>query len=103
VDPSQSLLWSAADVKVVPFHSDTNPDCRDLFINQASTEGSGVPDPADLGYLAGYAAGALAPGIITDAEGETFEAGRLGEYTIGADGVVLLGDPGDGHQRWTES
>ncbi len=25
--------------------------------------------------------------------GETFEAGKLGEYTVGADGVVVLGDP----------
>jgi len=28
-----------ADVKVVTFDSDTEPDCRDLFVNQASAEG----------------------------------------------------------------
>jgi hypothetical protein len=26
-------------------------------------------------------------------EGDTFEAGRLGDYTVDADGSVLLGDP----------
>src|SRR5205085_1617460 len=29
----------SAGVKVVTFDSDTSPDCRDLFINQASAEG----------------------------------------------------------------
>ncbi len=50
-------------------------------------------NPEDLGYLAAYAAAALIQGDITGAEGDTFEAGDLGEYTVGADGVVLLGDP----------
>ncbi|GAA1955619.1 rhamnose ABC transporter substrate-binding protein [Agromyces allii] len=50
-------------------------------------------NPADLGYLTAYAAKALIEGDITGAEGDTFDAGKLGEYTVGADGVVLLGDP----------
>lgn len=50
-------------------------------------------NPEDLGYLAYYTAAALINGEITGAEGDTFEAGRLGSYTIGADGVVLLGPP----------
>lgn len=50
-------------------------------------------NPADLGYLAAYAAKALIAGEITGAEGDTFEAGKLGEYTVGADATVLLGDP----------
>ena len=49
--------------------------------------------PADLGYLAYYAAVALVNGEITGAEGDTFTAGRLGEYTVGANGEVLLGPP----------
>src|SRR6478735_8118779 len=28
----------SADVKVITFDADTNPDCRDLFINQATAE-----------------------------------------------------------------
>ena len=40
-----------------------------------------------------YARGALASGQITGEEGETFKAGDLGEYTIGKDGVIILGKP----------
>lgn len=50
-------------------------------------------NPADLGYLAAYAAKALIEGEITGAEGDEFDAGKLGTYTVGADGTVLLGDP----------
>ena len=50
-------------------------------------------NPIDLGYLAYYTAAALVNGEITGAEGDTFTAGRLGEYTVGANGEVLLGPP----------
>ncbi len=46
----------------------------------------------DLGYLTYYAAQALAQCEITGAAGETFEAGRLGDYTIEENGEVVLGD-----------
>jgi rhamnose transport system substrate-binding protein len=39
----------------------------------------------DLGYLTYHASYALATGAIEGVEGETFEAGRLGSYTIEAD------------------
>ena len=50
-------------------------------------------NPADLGYLAAYAAKALIEGTITGAEGDEFEAGKLGSYKVGKDATVLLGDP----------
>jgi rhamnose transport system substrate-binding protein len=50
-------------------------------------------NPEDLGYLAGYVAKAMVDGDIKGEEGDTFEAGKLGEFTVGADNVVLLGDP----------
>jgi rhamnose transport system substrate-binding protein len=54
-------------------------------------------NPQDLGYLAGYAASALANKQITGKVGETFTAGKLGKYTIikGSDGrpQVILGPP----------
>ena len=45
----------------------------------------------DLGYLTYFAAQAVAQCKITGKEGEKFTAGRLGEYTIGAAGEVVLG------------
>ncbi|MSS84391.1 rhamnose ABC transporter substrate-binding protein [Actinomycetaceae bacterium WB03_NA08] len=50
-------------------------------------------NPEELGYLAAFAADALMNGSITGAEGDTFSAGDLGDYEVGKDGVVLLGDP----------
>jgi rhamnose transport system substrate-binding protein len=50
-------------------------------------------NPADLGYLAAYVAHALVSKEITGKEGDKFKAGKLGEYTVGKDGTVLLGDP----------
>jgi rhamnose transport system substrate-binding protein len=45
----------------------------------------------DLGYLTYYAAQAIASCKISGKEGESFEAGRLGSYKVGAGGEVLLG------------
>jgi rhamnose transport system substrate-binding protein len=50
-------------------------------------------NPADLGYLAAYAAVNLASKKITNAAGQSFSAGKLGTFTVGADGTVLLGPP----------
>jgi rhamnose transport system substrate-binding protein len=49
--------------------------------------------PVDLGYLAVYATDALATGAITGEPGDTFTAGKLGEYTVADDKTVLLGPP----------
>jgi rhamnose transport system substrate-binding protein len=50
-------------------------------------------NPADLGYLAIYTLHAIVTGEIEGKPGDTFSAGKLGEYTIDEDGVVLLGLP----------
>ena len=50
-------------------------------------------NPTDLGTLAAYAAAARAKGEIEGKEGDKFTAGDLGEYTVGANGEVLLGEP----------
>ena len=63
------------------------------FVKDGTVTEFALWNPADIGYLAAYAGAALASGQITGAEGETFTAGKLGEYTIGADGEVVLGPP----------
>lgn len=63
------------------------------YITDGTVTSFALWNPTDLGYLASYAAKALIEGTITGAEGDTFEAGRLGSYTVAADGVVFLGDP----------
>ena len=50
-------------------------------------------NPEDLGFLAAYTAKALVDGDIKGEEGDKFTAGKLGDFTVGADNVVLLGDP----------
>ncbi len=50
-------------------------------------------NPGDLGTLAAFAAKALVDGDIKGDEGDTFTAGDLGEFTVDADGTVLLGEP----------
>ncbi len=63
------------------------------FVEDGTVTAFALWNPEELGYLAAYAGAALAAGQITGAEGETFEAGELGEYTVEEDGVVVLGEP----------
>ena len=63
------------------------------YVENGTVESFALWNPSDLGALATYAAAALANGDISGEEGESFEAGELGEFEVGADGVVLLGEP----------
>ena len=63
------------------------------YVEDGTVTAFALWNPADLGYLAAYAAKALIDGDITGAEGDKFDAGKLGEFTVGEDGTVLLGDP----------
>jgi len=67
------------------------PSQMSKFVKDGTVDEFQLWVPKDVGYLAGQAAAALASGRITGKEGEKFEAGRLGEYTIGAEGEVVLG------------
>ncbi|MFE7226198.1 rhamnose ABC transporter substrate-binding protein [Nocardioides sp. NPDC057577] len=63
------------------------------YIKDGTVKSFALWDPEQLGYLSAYAADALASGDIEGKEGDKFEAGDLGEYTVGADGVIVLGEP----------
>ncbi|MEV4414914.1 rhamnose ABC transporter substrate-binding protein [Catellatospora sp. NPDC049609] len=69
------------------------PNQMRAYVKDGTVKAFALWNPADLGYLAAYAGGALASGLITGKEGDKFTAGKLGEYTVGKDGTVLLGDP----------
>ncbi|MGN6502478.1 MAG: rhamnose ABC transporter substrate-binding protein [Pseudolysinimonas sp.] len=61
------------------------------YVNSGVIEQFGLWNPEDLGYLASYAAQALVDGTITGKEGDKFTAGKLGDYTVGANGEIVLG------------
>jgi rhamnose transport system substrate-binding protein len=63
------------------------------FVSDETVTAFALWNPGDLGYLAAYAGAALAGGVIEGEPGDTFEAGRLGEYEVEEDGVVVLGPP----------
>lgn len=63
------------------------------YVKDGTVTSFALWNPEDLGYLAAYAAKALVDGDITGKEGDSFKAGKLGDYKVGADATVLLGDP----------
>ena len=69
------------------------PDEMKKYVSDGTVKQFELWNPADLGFLAAYAAVELASGKITGAVGQSFSAGKLGSYTVGADNTVLLGPP----------
>ncbi len=69
------------------------PNQMRAYVKDGTVKEFALWNPEDLGYLAAYAADALVKGDITGKEGDKFKAGKLGEYTVGANGTVVLGDP----------
>ena len=69
------------------------PDSLKKYVADGTVTSFELWDPAKLGELAAYAAVALQSGQITGAPGQTFKAGTMGTFTIGAQSVVTLGPP----------
>lgn len=69
------------------------PNEMKKYVADGTVQEFALWNPADLGYLAAYAAVELASKAITNAPGQSFVAGKLGKFTVGADHTVLLGPP----------
>jgi rhamnose transport system substrate-binding protein len=69
------------------------PNQMRAFVKDGTVKQFALWNPADIGYLAAYAGVALSSGQITGAEGQKFKAGKLGDYTVGANGEIVLGPP----------
>ena len=72
------------------------PNQMRKYVEDGAVTAFALWNPADL---AAYAADALAKGDITGEAGDTFEAGKLGEFTVEDGATVLLGDPFVQHRR----
>jgi rhamnose transport system substrate-binding protein len=69
------------------------PNQMRKFVKDGTVEAFELWVPENVGYLAGYAAAALASGQISGQPGQTFKAGKLGTKKIAANGEVVLGPP----------
>jgi len=69
------------------------PNSMKKYVNDGTVKAFELWNPADLGYLAAYAAVELASGAITNAKGQSFTAGKLGKYAVGPGHSILLGPP----------
>jgi len=63
------------------------------YIEDGTIQSFELWNPANLGFMAMYAAVNLHSKKITNAAGQSFTAGKLGKFTIGADHTILLGPP----------
>jgi rhamnose transport system substrate-binding protein len=69
------------------------PDQMRDYVKSGAAPAFALWNPSDLGYLAIQTLNAIATGKIKGMPGDKFTAGKLGDYTIDADGTVLLGKP----------
>jgi len=69
------------------------PDSLKKYVSDGTIKEFVLWKPNDLGYLAAYAAVEAASGKLNGSQGQSFTAGKLGSFTVGADKTVLLGPP----------
>jgi rhamnose transport system substrate-binding protein len=69
------------------------PNSLRKYVKDGTIDAFELWNPADLGYLAAYAAVNYASKTITGKAGQTFTAGKLGKFKVGAKRSILLGPP----------
>jgi rhamnose transport system substrate-binding protein len=69
------------------------PDAMKKYVEDGTVKAFELWNPANLGYLAAYAAVGLASHAFTAKAGASFNGGKLGTFKVGADKTVLLGPP----------
>ncbi len=69
------------------------PVAMKKYVEDGTVQSFELWNPANLGYLAAHAAVNFASKKITGAAGQSFTAGKLGKFTVGADQTILLGPP----------
>ena len=69
------------------------PNEMKKYVADGTVQEFALWNPANLGYLAAYAAVEYASHAITNAPGQSFVAGKLGKFTVGANHTILLGPP----------
>jgi rhamnose transport system substrate-binding protein len=69
------------------------PDSMKKYVADGVSPEFELWNPANLGYLAAYAAVNYASHKITNAQGQSFTAGKLGKFTVGPDHTIILGPP----------
>ena len=69
------------------------PNSLKKYVADGTVQAFELWNPANLGYLAAYAAVNFASKKITNAAGQSFTAGKLGKYQVGAQHSILLGPP----------
>lgn len=69
------------------------PSLMKEFIKDGTVEKFQLWNPVDEGYLGAYFSVLFVKGEVEAKEGATFKAGRLNEFTIGKDAVIITGPP----------
>jgi rhamnose transport system substrate-binding protein len=69
------------------------PVAMKKYVEDGTVQSFELWNPANLGNVAAYAAVNYASKKITGAAGQSFTAGNLGTFTVGADSTILLGSP----------
>ncbi len=100
ISPTTAGILAAAQVLDTPKYRGKikltglgTPGAMKKYVEDGTVQQFELWNPANMGYLAAYAAVNYASKKITNTSGQSFTAGKLGNFTVGADQTILLGPP----------